>query len=149
MVTRLRQIDPARVAYVNLLPDYVGAEALGTDTYAEYVDAYMAEVRPSLLSVDYYPFTDGADRDTFFADLWLIRDRALAAGVPWLLIVQAMPHGPYRDPTAGELSWQVFNGLAFGARAISYFTYWTPVRVPHAARVAVPPRADRGRRRHR
>ena len=62
----------------------------------------------------------------------MIRERALAAGIPWLLIVQAMPHGPYRDPTPAELSWQVFNGLAFGARAISYFTYWTPVRVPHA-----------------
>ena len=63
----------------------------------------------------------------------MIRDRARAAGIPWLLIVQAMPHGPYRDPTPAELSWQVFHGLAFGARAISYFTYWTPVEVPGAA----------------
>jgi hypothetical protein len=132
VVTRLRQADPTRVAYVNLLPDYVGAEALGTDTYAEHLDAYMAEVRPSLVSVDYYPFKEDGDRDTFFVDLALIRERARAAGVPWLLIVQAMPHGPYRDPTPAELSWQVFNGLAFGAGAISYFTYWTPVQVPGA-----------------
>ena len=134
VVARLRQADPTRVAYVNLLPDYAGAEALGTDTYAQHLDAYMAEVRPSLVSVDYYPFRQDGDRDTFFADLSLIRDRALAAGVPWMLIVQAMPHGPYRDPTPAELSWQVFNGLAFGAGAISYFTYWTPVNVPEAER---------------
>jgi hypothetical protein len=38
----------------------------------------------------------------------------------------AMPHGPYRDPTEAELAWQVFHALAFGARGISYFTYWTP-----------------------
>ena len=134
VVGRLRQADPTRVAYVNLLPDYVGPDGLGTDTYAEHLDAYMAQVRPSLVSVDYYPFKESGDRDSFFANLALIRDRALAAGVPWMLIVQAMPHGPYRDPTPAELSWQVFNGLAFGARAISYFTYWTPVAVPDAER---------------
>lgn len=134
VVDRLRRLDPARVPYINLLPDYVGADALGTDTYAEHVDRFVAVVRPALLSVDYYPFRHDGDRDTFFANLALIRDRAQRAGIPWLLIVQALPHGPYRDPTAAELSWQVFNGLAFGARAISYFTYWTPVHVPHAER---------------
>ncbi|MBX3025566.1 hypothetical protein KF840_11735 [bacterium] len=134
IVARLRQADPTRVPYVNLLPDYLGSEALGTDTYAEHLDAFMAEVQPSLLSLDYYPFLEGGDRDTFFVDLAMVRERARAAGIPWLLIVQAMPHGGYRDPTPGELSWQVFNGMAFGAGAISYFTYWTPVNVPHADR---------------
>lgn len=134
VVARLRQLDPNRVPYINLLPDYVPAAAWGTRTYAEHVDWYLAEVRPPLLSVDYYPFKESGDRASFFANLALIRDRAKAAGVPWLLIVQAMPHGPYRDPTPAELSWQVFHGLAFGARAISYFTYWTPVAVPGAQR---------------
>ena len=134
VVTALRQRDPARVPYVNLLPDYIGADALGTDTYAEHVDDFIAVVRPTLLSVDYYPFQHHVDRDSFFANLALIRDRAQRAGIPWLLIIQALPHGPYRDPTPAELSWQVFNGLAFGARAISYFTYWTPVHVRYAER---------------
>jgi hypothetical protein len=132
VVTRLRQLDPTRVPYINLLPDYIPAAAWGTRTYAEHVDWYLAEVRPPLLSVAYYPFREDGDRPSFFANLGLIRDRARAAGVPWLLIVQAMPHGPYRDPTPAELSWQVFHGLAFGARAISYFAYWTPVAVPGA-----------------
>jgi hypothetical protein len=43
-----------------------------------------------------------------------------------MLIVLAMPHGPYRDPTEGELAWQAHHALAFGARGISYFAYWTP-----------------------
>ena len=37
-----------------------------------------------------------------------------------------MPHGPYRSPTEGELSWQAFHAVAYGARGVSYFTYWTP-----------------------
>jgi hypothetical protein len=134
VVARLRQADPRRIPYINLLPGYAGADALGTDTFAEHLDAYMADVQPSLLSIDYYPFREDGDRDTFFADLALVRAHALAAHVPWLLIVQAMPHGRYRDPTPAELSWQVFNGMAFGAGAISYFAWWTPVHVPHADR---------------
>jgi hypothetical protein len=48
---------------------------------------------------------------------------------PSMLIVLAMPHGRYRDPTEAELSWQIFHALAYGARGISYFAYWTPVNV--------------------
>jgi hypothetical protein len=49
-----------------------------------------------------------------------------------MLIVLAMPHGPYREPSEAELAWQAFHALAFGARGISYFAYWTPVDVEHA-----------------
>src|SRR5262249_31677776 len=41
----------------------------------------------------------------------------------------AMPHGPYRNPDEGELAWQAHHALAYGARGVSYFTYWTPA--PH------------------
>jgi hypothetical protein len=54
----------------------------------------------------------------------------LRRDLPFMLIFLAMPHGPYRDPTAAELSWQAFHALAYGARGISYFAYWTPVDVP-------------------
>jgi len=133
VTAQLRQLDPSRIAYINLLPDYVPADALGAPSYRDYVERYMRTVQPALLSVDYYPFKETADRDSFFANVSLMREQALAAGVPWLLIVQAMPHGTYRDPNEAELAWQVFNGLAYGARAISYFTYWTPVDVADAA----------------
>jgi hypothetical protein len=46
-----------------------------------------------------------------------------------------MPHGPYRDPSEAELSWQVFHALAYGASGISYFAYWTPVDVRGAKRL--------------
>jgi hypothetical protein len=132
IVARLRAADPRRLAYVNLLPDFASSDALGTATYREHVEQFVATVQPPLLSFDYYPFKDDADRDTFFANLGLMRAVARAHGVPFLLIVQAMPHGPYRDPTEAELAWQVNHALAFGARGISYFAYWTPVHVEGA-----------------
>jgi hypothetical protein len=55
-----------------------------------------------------------------------MRAAAQRHDLPFMFIVLAMPHGPYRDPTEAELAWQVFHALAFGARGVSYFAYWTP-----------------------
>jgi hypothetical protein len=126
LVAALRRDDPRHPAYVNLLPDYVPVENLGTDTYEDYLERFVAEVRPRLLSYDYYPFGEKKDRSTFFANLAAVRAIALRHDLPFLLIVQAMPHGPYRDPNEAELRWQVFHALAYGARGVSYFAYWTP-----------------------
>jgi hypothetical protein len=114
-----------RPAYVNLLADYV-PEGFAPASYREYVEQFIAKARPRLLSYDYYPFGPDVDRPTFFSNLELMREQALAHDLPFMLIVQAMPHGRYRDPTEAELSWQVFHALAYGARGISYFAYWTP-----------------------
>ena len=126
VVSALRRDDPERLAYVNLLPDYVPLENLGADSYRDYLERFVGEVKPQLLSYDYYPFGEKKDRSTFFANLAAVRVVALRHDLPFLLIVQAMPHGPYRDPNEAELRWQVFHALAYGARGISYFAYWTP-----------------------
>lgn len=135
VVARLQTADTRRLPYINLAPDFVPAATLGTSTYREHVERFMRTVRPPLLSFDYYPFKQETDRGSFFDNLSLVRDVALEHGVPFLLIVQAMPHGPYRDPTEAEIAWQVNHALAFGARGISYFAYWTPVRVEAAERM--------------
>lgn len=134
LVAWLRTGDPARVPYINLLPDFVPPEVLGTPTYREHLEQFVATVQPALLSFDYYPFKIDSDRTTFFDNLELVRTVAQANGLPFLLIVQAMPHGAYRDPTAAEIAWQVNHAVAFGARGVSYFAYWTPVNVPNAER---------------
>ncbi len=125
-VAALRAADPARLAYVNLLPDFIPPHLLGAASYADYLERFATEVRPQLLSVDYYPFGANTDRPTFFANLAALRRVALDHDLPFLWIALAMPHGPYRDPTEAELAWQLFHALAFGARGISYFAYWTP-----------------------
>lgn len=134
VVTQLRAEDPTHRAYVNLLPEFIPPKHLGADSYRDYLEQFIGTVRPDLLSYDYYPFgydAEGAekDRSTFFANLTLIREQALQHDLPFMLIVLAMPHARYRDPTEAELRWQVFHALAFGARGVSYFAYWTPANV--------------------
>ena len=125
-VAALRAADPGRLAYINLLPNYIPPELLGAESYSDYLERFVATVHPSILSVDYYPFGKHKDRSSFFANLAALRDTALRHDLPFLWIILAMPHGPYRDPTESELAWQAFHALAFGARGVSYFTYWTP-----------------------
>jgi hypothetical protein len=36
------------------------------------------------------------------------------------------PHGTYRDPSETDLRWQVNTALAYGCKALLYFTYLTP-----------------------
>lgn len=126
VVDTLRRVDPDRLAYVNLLPDYIPPPLLGADSYVDYLERFVASVRPAALSVDYYPFGETRDRSTFFANLEALRAVALRHDLPFLWIILAMPHGPYREPTAAELAWQALHAVAYGARGISYFTYWTP-----------------------
>jgi hypothetical protein len=133
-VAALRAADPSALPYINLPPDFMPPDALGSRSYGEYLAHFVATVQPPLLSFDYYPFKTDSDRATFFDNLSLVRATARAHDLPFLLIVQAMPHGPYRDPTAAEIAWQVNHALAFGARGVSYFAYWTPVHVPGADR---------------
>ncbi len=131
IAARLRTQDPGHIAYVNLLADYAAGGA-GAASYRDYVERFITAVRPAVLSYDYYPFGTSGDRGTFFTSLALMRELADQHHLPFMLIVLAMPHGPYRDPTEAELRWQVFHALAYGARGISYFAYWTPVDVEHA-----------------
>ncbi len=127
-VAALHADDPNRLAYINLLPDYIPPNLLGADSYPDYLERFVDTVRPRALSVDYYPFGKHKDRSTFFANLAALRVTALRHELPFMWIILAMPHGPYRDPTESELAWQAFHALAFGARGVSYFTYWTPPR---------------------
>ena len=118
--------DPERVAYINLYPNYASPDQLGTVSYAAHVRAYMDTVRPVLLSYDNYSLLETGDRPHYFTNLEIIRREALRAGTPFMNIILATPHFNYRDPSAPDMRWQVYTSLAYGAKALAYFTYKTP-----------------------
>jgi hypothetical protein len=122
----LRERDPKRLAYINLFPNYATPQQLGTPAYSDYVRRFLETVRPRLFSFDYYALLSTGERPSYFANLEVIRRESLRAGVPFAAVVLSTPHGPYRDPTEADLRWQVYTALAYGARGIVYFTYWTP-----------------------
>jgi hypothetical protein len=125
LVMAFRERDPERVPFINLFPNYATQEQLGTISYDAHVAAYLETVKPPVLSYDHYALMEWGDRPEYFPNLGTIRERALAAGVPFWNVILATPHFNYRDPSPADLRWQVYTTLAYGGKGIAYFTYWT------------------------
>lgn len=127
-VDAIRQARPGKLSYINLFPNYAPLSALGTTSYVEHVARFVSEVRPDVLSMDHYPmFRPDADgRETYCANLEVMRAQSTAAGIPFWNFFNTMPFGPHTDPTEAQVRWQVFASVAYGAKGVMYFCYWTP-----------------------
>jgi hypothetical protein len=127
-VDALRQARPGKLAYINLFPNYAPAWALGTSNYLEHLARFVREVHPDVLSMDHYPrFAPDADgRDGYCQNLAAMRQESLAAGIPFWNFFNTMPYGPHTDPTEAQIRWQINASLAYGAKGVMYFCYWTP-----------------------
>jgi hypothetical protein len=126
-VQALRRAAPQALAYINLFPNYASPEQLGAAGYAEYVEGFIEQVCPPFVSYDHYALLDdGGLRDGYFQNLELVRAAAQRHALPFWHIVLANAHFHYAEPTPAGLRFQLYTTLAYGARGISYFTYFAP-----------------------
>lgn len=147
LLARFRKaIEAARPAqptlsFANLLPNY-GMDAEwgpGASGYQRYVDTYIATFNPQVLCFDHYPWFEIGDsppftpptfayplnsRDGYRQNLMTIRNASLRHNIPFWNYFNTIPFQGHRDPSFGELSWQAFTSLAFGAKGVLWFTYW-------------------------
>jgi hypothetical protein len=119
---------PGKLAFINMLPNYVPDWVLKGKTYGQFIRQYMNEVKPDVLSMDHYPYfkPDADGRDGYCQTLAVMREEAGRAGVPFWNFFNTMPFGDHFDPTEAQLRWQVYTSLAYGAKGVMYFCYWTP-----------------------
>jgi hypothetical protein len=122
----LAQKDPEHPAYVNLYPNYCPPNGLGTATYDAYIQQWLAQVKPAILSYDHYHFLSKSDRPGFFSNLAVVRREALKSNVPFWQIALLINHFGYRMPTEAEKRFEAMQTLAFGGKGFMYFTYWQP-----------------------
>jgi hypothetical protein len=118
----LRSMSPDTLPYVNL-PD---AEWTTPDNWRAYVERFIQIVQPSLISFDQYPVRPAGLDTSYFTNWAIFRDLGLKYGVPTWTFIQSVSSGLYRQPTSAEMMWQINVSLAYGAKGIQYFTYWTP-----------------------
>ncbi|WP_222853993.1 hypothetical protein [Fodinicola acaciae] len=114
-----RSMAPQLLPYANLLPG-------NGPSYDAYVNGYIAALKPPLLSFDRYPLLTSGEDPGYFQNWAQIRAAGLAHGLPTWTYIQTLAYNGHRVPTAAELLWQVNVSLAYGAKGIQYFTYWTP-----------------------
>ncbi|MBP5738902.1 MAG: hypothetical protein J6X38_07470 [Abditibacteriota bacterium] len=128
----LHRLDKKHPAHTNLYGD----DPRWNGSHKDYVEEYCRKARPRVVSCDLYPFTadPAGDRiDFWFDNLATFRDVSLRYNIPFGIVVQATRHRWYdipawnfREAGEGELRWQVYTALAYGAKGLGYFTYYTP-----------------------
>lgn len=96
-------------------------------SYEDYVYRWMY-TDPDVLVFDHYPYmADGSFRSDYYANLEVIRRQALLGGSDfWSYIQSVGVTGAWRAPSESEMRYQVYSNLAYGAKGLIYFTYWTP-----------------------
>ncbi len=136
-----KDLLPNKTFYINLLPTYASKNQLvngagggnmndDSMTYGRYIDEYITLVKPKFISYDFYPFTGlqfGQMRGGYFEQMSLIKEKADEAKIPYWVFIQASSWSPssLRVPNDIEIQWQVSTALAYGAKGIQYFMYYT------------------------
>ncbi len=123
----IARVDGKHPCVVNLHPYYDERQFknIGAQTYGQYLLA-AANLGMPQISFDYYPVTKGGLRDGWFRNLSEVRAVCRKMNLDLWGFVLTVPHGDYPQPTLAALRLQAYVNLAYGAKALVYFTYKTP-----------------------
>lgn len=126
--TYFKEADPGHEPIINLFPSYASSEQLGTSDFRTYVRSFIDTVHPGILSYDFYALREPDTwTDQWFNDLGIVREETRNAGIPfWVFIQSEGIRDHFRVPNRTEILWQVNTAIAYGARGLGWFTYWTP-----------------------
>lgn len=115
--------------YINLLPLTPTVTSETDDNvaaYKTYLEEYITDTNPRMLSYDRYVFTNRG-KASYFMNLSIARQNFIDTGIPFWTYVQAgnwiknEDLRPYGTPFEGEFMWNVNTCLAYGARGIQYY----------------------------
>ena len=139
-VKAVKKYAPGKLAYINLFPSYartsVVAEATGhgqqlwTKTYTEYLERFVNEVKPQIISYDNYKVVNSMDLKSkagaagYFSNLMEVRRVALKYNLPFWNFVASCHWGNQAVPSPGNLALQAYTSLAAGARGLSWYRYY-------------------------
>ena len=103
---------------------------MGTATYTEYLERFVTEVKPQLLSYDNYMVEYSDDQQdaqkaaTYYADLLEMRRVAMKYGLPFWNVVSCNQIRPFTTiPSPANMALHAYTTLAVGGRGISWFKY--------------------------
>ena len=123
----VRKLAPDALVYTACRGmDYqIDGKAYTLETYSAYLDEVIEKGRPDVIHYDLYPFYRGGTATTMFQTMAVVREKSLAAGVPFWAWLQShgWTEGPFQEPSESELRFQAFAHLAYGFTGLSYWTY--------------------------
>jgi len=127
VTAQLKAIAPAAQPFVNLFP-YREFKVEVYDDYESYTRMLVDEASQPSISFDNYALSYAGLGDDYFNNLEIVRRVALEKNLPFYACIQSVAHFGYLVPNDATLSLQAFTAVAYGARGIEYFTFYTPER---------------------
>lgn len=136
-VAAVKKYAPGKLAYINLFPDYATLGARDTSqleaaSYTEYLERFVAEVKPQFVSYDNYKveYSDDlknrAEAASYFHNLLEVRRVAQEHHLFFLNIVSANQLRPgIPIPSPANLLFQAYTTLAAGYRGVTWYTYYS------------------------
>jgi len=122
----LAKRDPGRPGLV----DFMGFPGPGIHysgmSYSKYLRGFLDRAHPALFAVDSYPLRKGNDFPYYVTCWESVSTISRQTGTPFWPILLLSPYANLRVPSTSEMAWQAFIPMAYGARGIVWFTYWTP-----------------------
>ncbi|MFQ6097411.1 MAG: hypothetical protein ACE5O2_06735 [Armatimonadota bacterium] len=134
-VDAVKKFAPGKLAYINLFPGYatIGApdtSQLETPTYEEYLERFVAEVKPQVISYDDYMVQYSMDLSNsgpaaqYFRDLLTVRRVAQKHDLPfWNIVSSNQIRSHTTIPSPANLQFQAYTTLAAGGRGVTWYTY--------------------------
>ena len=137
-VAAVKKYDPGRIAYINLFPRYATTNTvenpnsqLETNSFTEYLERYVQEVKPQFISYDNYMVEYSDDMQepgmaaVYYGDLLEIRGIALKYKLPfWNIVSCNRIQGLTPPPSPARFAFQAYTTLAAGGRGIGWFIYY-------------------------
>lgn len=135
-VAAVGKYAPGKLAYINLYPGYatIGApdqSQLGAASFTEYLEKYVAEVKPQMLSYDDYQvilsdnFQNTRLASIYFKDLMEVRRISEKYGIPFWNTICSNRIRPFTTvPSPSNLLLQAYTTLAAGGRGIAWYKYY-------------------------
>jgi len=136
-VAAVKKYAPGKLATINLYPNYATIwqmdqikSQLGTKTYTEYLEKFVNEVKPQVMSYDNYMVEMSIDLQNkekaanYYTNLVEVRRIALKNNIPFWNVVSSNQIRPYTTiPSPANLAFQAYTSLAAGAGGIRWYTY--------------------------
>jgi len=136
-VAAVKKYAPGKLATINLYPNYATIwqmnqikSQLGTKTYTEYLEKFVNEVKPQVLSYDNYMVEmsmDFQNKDksvSYYTNLAEVRRIALKYHLLFWNVISSNQIRPYTTiPSPANLAFQVYTSLAAGVSGVRWYTY--------------------------
>ena len=115
--------------YMNIDPYWSSKFAPNAkENYVYSLNAIFKNSGSQMLAYDIYPLKEsGMDYEWYFTNLTLAKHVADDLNIAWTPFVSVSAESRYLLPKEGELSWQVNEYIAFGAKGIDYFPINSPI----------------------